>query len=464
VAFQLRQHSGDNAAHFFDWLGTPVDGLIRTIEADFRVLKPERLYLTATGGRKNMVVDAETGLRFSHQFPRQGRSIPDDFLKDYDAFAAKFAFLAERFRNTVRTHPVSFVRRQIRRPDALRLEAAMRSRFPSADMQFLYINNGGEIFTTPLGESVFLPQEKTWGFGDSIGWARMLTARGLVERPFRLATAQIVRIGQDDQLGDRDRHSYAVAMHAFRENPENPWFAFELAQTEQRRGNRRRAAKLAALACRAEPQNRDFALFALQLELEAGGTGLDAKLAEAIQALGQSECLDLRISTARLLAERGRQAEAFRLIEDALERDPDLDPLIFAKAQVLFASRRFEEANAAVEIVRNRRPHSKARTALQARIISALGRPAEGAELVRRLLVKNPSPKLFATYARLVWTATRSDMRASQRRAQQRSLAARALGTVRREAVALCRFVVLNGDALFASASLRPKDRLPPTA
>ena len=37
VAVQLRQHSGDNTEHVFDWLSMPAEGLLSIIDADFAV-------------------------------------------------------------------------------------------------------------------------------------------------------------------------------------------------------------------------------------------------------------------------------------------------------------------------------------------------------------------------------------------------------------------------------------------
>ena len=68
VAFQLRMHGEENVPHFFDWLSTPIDGVIRIIEEDFDVFYPDHLVLD-TSSSPHHVVDRVTNAKFFHQFP-----------------------------------------------------------------------------------------------------------------------------------------------------------------------------------------------------------------------------------------------------------------------------------------------------------------------------------------------------------------------------------------------------------
>ena len=180
VAFQLRMHSEENVAHYFDWLATPIDGVIKIIEADFDVFHPDHLDLE-TDHNPHCVEDKITGTMFHHQFPLYAGHMQPDFLLYYDIFHRKFQHLANRFRTYMATKPVTLVRQHITGQEALQLEKAVAKCFPNADVQFLYVVRTGEEFTTPRGHARLLKGDgsKSWrsrGLGTSAN-------RGGVDQP-----------------------------------------------------------------------------------------------------------------------------------------------------------------------------------------------------------------------------------------------------------------------------------------
>lgn len=66
VAYQIRRHSGQEQAFFFDWLMTPVEGLRVMLGRDEDLLRPGRWALVKSD---STVQDLDTGLMFMHEFP-----------------------------------------------------------------------------------------------------------------------------------------------------------------------------------------------------------------------------------------------------------------------------------------------------------------------------------------------------------------------------------------------------------
>lgn len=415
VGFQLRQHSGDNTAQFFDWLGTPAPGLIALVRADFPAFRREDLVLEKPGTRTSVVRHVPTGIGFAHQFPRRGRVIPANFLNDYPSFASRIDYLAARFRRTVRSDAVQFVRRCVTQQEALELEDAMRSTFPSADMRFLYVNADGPRFDTPLGRSVRVAEPRS-PFGDSLAWARLLEREGLVEASFRLAPAQIVKASTaNNQLAEHDGHPLPELLEGRRRNPENPWFAYELGFKQLRRRRHGAAARLAEEALAAGPDNPDFVELSLRVGVARRKLTRQAALQRALAALGESSHAGLWDFAADLLLSLGRPSEALHHIERGLEARPYSEELWFRKARALRALGRLMEADKTADMALLLRPKAKAHVALKANILRALGRPDEAYALLCDVLRTKRAYRLQILRARLALSPARWRMKQGAR-------------------------------------------------
>jgi tetratricopeptide (TPR) repeat protein len=426
----LRQHSGDNTAHFFDWLRTPAQGLIDLVRNDFPVFRPEDLVLLNAGTRISAVEHVPTGIGFGHQFPRRGKVIPADFLADYPAFASRVDYLATRFRDTVRAHPVQFVRRDMTREQALDLEAAMQSRFPSADMRFLYVNAHEHTFETPLGRSLQLPAPRT-PFGDSLAWTAMLRREGLVENPFRLAPAQIVRSSSNNQLEEADGHPLDALLEGRRRNPDNPWFAYELGWKQLQRRRYGRAARLAREALAAGPDNPDFIELKLRVDLARFRLRRESALREALSALERTPHPGLWNLAADLMLALKRPWAALDHVERGLASRPYSDELQLRKARALFAAGRLAEAESAIDVALSLHPQGKAYVELKAIVLRSLGRGAEAHDLLSDVLRNKRSYRLQILRARLALGARRWPLaRRPEPASAAPSSAATALGRV----------------------------------
>jgi tetratricopeptide (TPR) repeat protein len=406
VAFQLRQHSGDNTAHLFDWQTTPVAGLIDLVESGLSTPLPEELHLLKPGTRLSAVLHGPTGIRYVHQFPRRGKVIPAEFLADYPAFASRFEHLAARLRATLREHPVTLVRRGVSRAEALRLEDAMRRAFPSADMRFLYVNASGAPFETPLGRAAKLVAPDT-PFGDSFAWAELLGKERLVGAPFRLAPAQIVRGGTDNQLEEADGHPLAYLMEGRRINPDNPWFPYELGWNALRRRRHRRATAFAREALDANPDNPDFIELVLRANVARRRLPRETALRQALLVLDVAEHPGLLTLSVDLALALGWMPEALDLAERGLRSELHSDGLHLRKAQALFAGGRLQEADAAVDEALALHPDGKAYVALKAKTLTALGRTGEARWLLSDVLSRKPSIRLRMLQAGLMFSGVR---------------------------------------------------------
>lgn len=422
VAFQLRQHSGDNTAHLLDWQTTPLAGLIDLIAKGFSAPLPHDLRLLNPGTRLSAVLHGPTGIRFVHQFPRRGKVIPAEFLADYPAFAARFEHLAARFRAALREHPVQFVRRRISLPEALRLEDALRRAFPSADMRFLYVNASGAPFETPLGRAVELAEAKT-PFGDSFAWAELLRKEGLVSDPFRLAPAQIVRGGTDNQLEEADGHPVAYLLEGRRANPDNPWFPYELGWIALRRRRHRRAAAFAREALDADPGNPDFIELVLRVNVARRRLPRETALRQALLVLDGEEHHGLLTLSVDLALALGWTPEALDLVARGLRSHPYSDGLHLRRAQALFAAGRHREADAAVDEATSLHPDGKAYVALKVKTLAALGRAGEARRLLSDVLSRKQSVRLRLLHAGLMLSGIRWRRPAASRGAPSRPAA-----------------------------------------
>ena len=405
VAYQLRQHSGDNTAHYFDWLSTPTAGLLHLVRNDFPRYARENLSLHNAESRSGYVADTPTGIHFHHHFPRRARLLNQDFLSGFDSFAEKFDFLAQRFRETVRGHPVCFVRSAISQPQALQVEEVMRRVFPESDMRFLYVMPETHAFRTPLGKTVSVGKRDT-AYGDFIAWSRMLAAEGLIERPYRLATAQIVRAAEGNHLGDRKTLSAEILSEARTANPENPWFAYELGLCELQRWRLFPALRLAREAHARQPSTPEFLELRLRAERALYRKSRGAAIAEALPVIQRGEATsDLRELVAGLMIDSKRIAEAFDLIASSLALHPFEPRLHHQRARALLAAGRLAEAEHAIDTALELHPGSKVFVAEKAKILCALGRRRAAHALVSDMLNAKRSYRLAVLRA---WLSLRS--------------------------------------------------------
>ncbi|MCB8883862.1 hypothetical protein ACELLULO517_26685 [Acidisoma cellulosilytica] len=335
MAFQLRMHGSENIAHFFDWLATPIDGLIRIIERNFDVFHPEHLTLRLDH-TPHCVQDVVTGVTFHHQFPLYAHHVQPDFLLHYPAFIKKFQYLADRFRTYMATRPVTLVRRVIDYDKALRLERAVKTTFPDADVRFLYLLNQGVGFTTPLGQAHVIGTDDS-SFGDPLLWVPILSDAGLIDRPYRRATIEVLGVAHDDyNLGIERRFTVAQLTAAIAANPENAAFLVELAQWYALQGQWQDMLVAAERAIACNPSVWGAAFYAGWAAWSLGRL-TPHEAADRLQR--QAHLPDARPSWALIAAEAlrlaGRVPEALICLDQAMKADPLDYRLYFEKANCL---------------------------------------------------------------------------------------------------------------------------------
>ena len=372
VAFQLRMHGEENVAHFFDWLSTPVDGLIKILDADFDVFYPDHLTLD-TSATPHHVVDRVTKVRFYHQFPLHNGNVLPNFLICYDNFITKFRFLAQRFRSYIIGGPVTLVRRGVSVVEAERLEDAFFHRFPGADTRFLYIVDGPNHFTTRHGTSRSIKGGSS--LGDPIAWWEALQDEGLIESPFHHSTAEILQALPDDHnLGIVDRCSEVQLQTAAALDTDHGRFPLELARFYGRRQRWAKAEEMARLALARSP-GLPNAVFELNyISWKAKRISAD-QAASAFLVFLETEEHDpywLTEAVAALL-EADRFEEAIAYSDKAILATPLNPDTHYYRALCFIKKREFQRAEYAISTALSLRDHPFMRH-IHATVLAELGR------------------------------------------------------------------------------------------
>ncbi|MFE4830612.1 papain-like cysteine peptidase [Streptomyces sp. NPDC056672] len=96
--YQIRRITGDDRAHFFDWLDLDFESVVETIATDFaNVLRPGMVEPFSDG---LCALDRGSDIRFFHDFhPASGTTLSgQDIHGQLGSVRAKFAALADRWR------------------------------------------------------------------------------------------------------------------------------------------------------------------------------------------------------------------------------------------------------------------------------------------------------------------------------------------------------------------------------
>lgn len=111
AAYQIKLHTRNAEAHFFDWLFTSTAAANNLIENDFSgFMEREHLKIVRDGIE---TMDMKTGIRFNHSFKHggNGKVVPELVDERFEAEKAKFLYMAEKFRGILSDPaPVAFIR------------------------------------------------------------------------------------------------------------------------------------------------------------------------------------------------------------------------------------------------------------------------------------------------------------------------------------------------------------------
>jgi hypothetical protein len=176
VAHQVRRHFQQTEAYPFDWLTTPLDGLVRLVENDFADFLDETV-LVAEG---KYLRDARYGVRFLHEFENPAR-----FRDNLADVRAKYERRIERWRRLMESGPsVLFVRSEqyvnaanIDEAKARALLALLRRKYARADVHLLVQNPPAAGISEVIDDNLWLLQLKVpepwiWS-GDDVAWSEM---------------------------------------------------------------------------------------------------------------------------------------------------------------------------------------------------------------------------------------------------------------------------------------------------
>ncbi|MFD3869238.1 papain-like cysteine peptidase [Streptomyces sp. NPDC058623] len=159
--YQIRRITGDDRAHFFDWLDLDFESVLRTLATDFReVLRPG---LTEPFSNGTCALDTGSRIRFFHDFHARPDAplTAEDIADQVAGVRAKFQHLAARWRELTasRAH-VLYVHHdafdELEAADLARLHTLLRERHPGHRFSLLWLRR------TPPGDTAALPPGVRW--------------------------------------------------------------------------------------------------------------------------------------------------------------------------------------------------------------------------------------------------------------------------------------------------------------
>lgn len=191
TTYQLRRITGNESAHFFDWLDLELESVVEAIADDFaHVLRPGQVEPFSDG---LCALDRGSDIRFFHDFrPADGRPLTqDDIDRQLDSVRAKFTALAERWRalaaseaKVLYVHHDAFDESTAR--DLNRLRQVIATAHPRQRFSLLWLRR------TPPADPVLLSAGITWGTvtespgrweGDDAQWDEVFSAVPLSRGP-----------------------------------------------------------------------------------------------------------------------------------------------------------------------------------------------------------------------------------------------------------------------------------------
>ncbi|WP_037801990.1 DUF1796 family putative cysteine peptidase, partial [Streptomyces sp. NRRL F-5135] len=159
---QIRRITGDDRAHFFDWLDLEFESVVETIAGDFSgVLRPGMVEPFSDG---HCALDRGTDIRFFHDFrPSSGRALSQsDIDSQLPAVRAKFVALADRWRGladsparVLYVHHDAFD--EVTAADLRRLRLVIATAHPGHRFDLLWLRRTPPVDAEALGPGI------TWG-------------------------------------------------------------------------------------------------------------------------------------------------------------------------------------------------------------------------------------------------------------------------------------------------------------
>ena len=142
--FQIRRITGEEGAHFFDWLYMDLEFVTTAIATDFRdVLRPGKISLSTDG---LAALDSGAGIKFYHEFTAEadGDLTLADIERQLPAVRKKYAFLATRWREMATSSArVLYVRQDTNDIELVseicQLRDTIADRYPGHDFALLWL-------------------------------------------------------------------------------------------------------------------------------------------------------------------------------------------------------------------------------------------------------------------------------------------------------------------------------------
>jgi len=140
-AHQIRRFTGIESAFYFDWLGTPHEGLVRALRSRFSGCFLKENLAISDGGVT--VRDSRTQISYRHNFSKLAGTLiidPQAIDREYQEQQEKMDFLARRWFETLEKEAILFIRHDTPSvQQALELYDVLAEQVPSRDVSLLII-------------------------------------------------------------------------------------------------------------------------------------------------------------------------------------------------------------------------------------------------------------------------------------------------------------------------------------
>jgi tetratricopeptide (TPR) repeat protein len=244
-------------------------------------------------------------------------------------------------------------------------------------VQFLYLVHDRNEFRTAHGHARFLPRSK-FNLGAPADWIKILTEEGLITKPYRHSTAEILGASSSDHsLSPDDRFNEEQLLAAISGNPEHWRFPLELARYYRRR-NRHDDAEAMALASLALRPDEPEAVFELLLNRWNGRKISADEAAGSFIPLAKKHQIDgLLYELSRALLHAGRFEEALEWSLKAIVAQPVRANAYHIRAAAFEKLKNFEAAERAISAAIALSTKNQTYYHVRARLLDRLGRVEE---------------------------------------------------------------------------------------
>jgi hypothetical protein len=172
VAHQLKAHHLRLYSLPFDWNHTSYEALTKLLQHNFKNFLAQDSLILAREGH-SFILDTQYGMQFIHDF-----EVNQNFMNKYDEIKVKYDKLVARFKMVLEiSEKVLFIRRTIKKEQAIMLDELIHNIYPSLDYTLVVLSDDN-AFRQDWGyeriKNFHLARTNQW-WGDAGAWRNILS-------------------------------------------------------------------------------------------------------------------------------------------------------------------------------------------------------------------------------------------------------------------------------------------------